>query len=336
MAQVLLIKGDDPTLVAQALSAAVDELLGGGDRSLMVEEIVEDHYLGDDGDADISPLVNAAHTPPFLTEKRIVVGRNLGVFSRGEQVAPLVGWLENPLDTTDLIMVWEKGSNTSARLSAVPKKLKEAIKTVGGREIDAAPSGKGRKAMLDDRLSEAPVRLDPSARRLFANHLGDDVGRVTAILEALSSTFGDGASLTAADVEPFLGQASDVPPWELTDAIDTADIALALDKLHRMMGSGERHALQILATLHGHYQRALALDGAPVGNEKDAAQILGIKGSTFPAKKALSLSRKLGSDRLRDVMLMLNTADLDVRGGSAVEPQAVMDVLVARLARLSR
>ena len=264
MAQVRLIKGDDPTLVSQALQATVNELLGDGDRSLMVEEVLEEHYSAD-GDPAIAPLVNAAHTPPFLTEKRIVVGRHVGLFTRAEQVAPLVQWLADPLDTTDLVLVWEKGAN-STRLGAVPKSLKEAIKAAGGVEIDAAPGGKARKMLLADRIADAPVRLDGSAKALLTQHLGDEVGRVQSILDALVSTFGEGAALTAADVEPFVGQASDVPPWELTDAIDSGDIATALDKLHRMMRSGDRHPLQILATLHGHYQRALALDGAPVAN----------------------------------------------------------------------
>jgi DNA polymerase III subunit delta len=334
VAQVRLIKGDDPTLVSQALQATVNELLGDGDRSLMVEEVLEEHYSAD-GDPAIAPLVNAAHTPPFLTEKRIVVGRHVGLFTRAEQVAPLVQWLADPLDTTDLVLVWEKGAN-STRLGAVPKSLKEAIKAAGGVEIDAAPGGKARKMLLADRIADAPVRLDGSAKALLTQHLGDEVGRVQSILDALVSTFGEGAALTAADVEPFVGQASDVPPWELTDAIDSGDIATALDKLHRMMRSGDRHPLQILATLHGHYQRALALDGAPVANEQDAAQLLGIKGSTFPAKKALNLSRRLGSPGTRRAMLLLAEADLAVRGGSAIPEDALMDVLVARLAQQAR
>jgi DNA polymerase-3 subunit delta len=332
VAQIQLIKGDDPTLVGQALSAAVEQLLGDGDRSLMVEEITEEQFSAG-GQPEIAPLVYAAYSPPFLTEKRIVVGRNLGLFTRGEQVAPLVAWLENPLDTTDLILVWEKGAN-STRLGTIPKSLKEAIKKVGGTEVDAAP--KKRSQLLDDRLADAAVRFDASARKLIAVHLGDDVGRALPLIKTLTSTFGEGAGLTATDVEPYLGEAADVPPWKLTDAIDSGNIEQSLEKLHRMMEAGDRHPLQLLATLHGHYQRILALDGAPVENERDAAELLGMKGSTFPAKKALLATRKLGSDRVRSILLLLGETDLAVRGASAMPAEALMDVLVARLARMSR
>lgn len=332
---ILLIKGDDATLVSQAVRKAVAEFVGGGDRSLMVEEVTEAEYVHDGGQVELTPLVNAAHTPPFLTERRVVVGRNLGLFTKGEQVVPLVDLLADPLPTTDLILVWERAS-TSTRLGAVPKKLKEALKSAGVEEIDAAPSGKGRKGLLDERLATASVQLDPQAKRLIANQLGDEVGRADSVLESLHSAFGDGAKLTVADVEPFLGPASDVPPWELTDAIDSGDIGEALDKLHRMTQGGDRHALQVLATLHIHYQRALALDGAPVSDDRSAAAHLGMTGSTFPAKKALGLTRRLGSDRLANAVALLAKADLDVRGASAVPNETTLDVLVARLARLSR
>ncbi|MEL7156774.1 MAG: DNA polymerase III subunit delta [Actinomycetota bacterium] len=332
---ILLIKGDDATLVAQAVRRAVTEFVGDGDRSLMVEEVGEEHYAGDDGDLELTPLVNASHTPPFLTERRVVVGRQLGLFTKGEQVAPLVQLLADPLPTTDLILVWERGSSSN-RLGAVPKKLKEALKAAGVEEIDAAPSGKGRKGLLDERLSTAAVQLDGKAKRLIADQLGDDVGRAESVLDALHSAYGDNAKLSAADVESFLGPASDVPPWELTDALDGGDIGLALDKLRRMTGGGGRHALQVLATLHNHYQRALALDGAGAGDEKAAAAILGMTGSTFPARKALTLSRRLGSEKVASAVHLLAQADLDVRGASAVPDDATLEVLVARLARLSR
>ncbi len=329
------LKGDDPTLVAQALTRVIDQLVGDGDKSLMVDEVTEVQMVGDGGPASLAALVTSAQTPPFLTERRVVVGRHLGIFSKQDDVAALVRYLEDPTESTDLVLVWEKGS-TSQRLPAVPKTLKEALKKAGATEIDAAPKGKGRKALLDKQLSEAAVRLDGGAKALIADRLGDDVGRAASVLDALASTFGEGAGLTSQEVEPFLGEAADVPPWELTDAIDQGNIGVALEKLHRMMGGGERHALQILATLHGHYQRALALDGANVANEKDAAALLGMKGSTFPAKKALNLSRSLGPKKLREVFGLLATADLGVRGGTAIDTPTQIEVLVARLAALSR
>ena len=127
-----------------------------------------------------------------------------------------------------------------------------------------------------------------------------------------------------------------MPPWELTDAIDRGDIPGALDRLTRMLGAGERHPLQLLATLHTHYGRMLRLDGEAALDEKAAAKVLGIRGSTFPAKKALTQTKRLGPQKLHTAIGLLADADLALRGALAWPPELVMEVLVARLARLSK
>ena len=65
-----------------------------------------------------------------------------------------------------------------------------------------------------------------------------------------------------------------------------------------------------------------------VTGEKDAAQLLGMKGSTFPARKALTQARRLGHDRVVESIELLAGADLDLRGGKAW-PDALVPVLVA-------
>ncbi|HET6662973.1 MAG TPA: hypothetical protein VFG94_01885, partial [Acidimicrobiales bacterium] len=125
-----------------------------------------------------------------------------------------------------------------------------------------------------------------------------------------------------------------VAPWDLTDAIDRGDIATAIEVLHRIHPAN--HALVVMANLHSHLQRMLALDGADVNSEKEAAELLGIRGSTFPAKKALQQGRKVGSAKLAQAIGLLAVADVDLRGGKAGPDDVILEVLVARLAQLSK
>jgi DNA polymerase-3 subunit delta len=179
------------------------------------------------------------------------------------------------------------------------------------------------------------VRIDPAGVDLLDKHLGEDLGRLNNLLEALAAAYGSGARVSADEVRPFLGEEGSVPPWELTDAIDSGNTPAAVSALQRMTGSGERHPLQIMATLHGHYTRMLRLDGAGVRDEAEAAEVLGMKGSTFPAKKALTQARRLGHDGVADAVRLLSDADLDLRKFDKDWPEhLVMEVLVARLSRL--
>lgn len=333
---IRLLKGNDDTLLSKAVTEHVAALVGSGDASLMVEELTEEHYRMEDESFAITRLVDGAQTPPFLTERRVVVGRHLGRFSKAADVEPLVTYLSSPLPSTDLLLVWEKGvSPRQDRMPAIPKVLNEALKDAGAEVVDAGiPSGKNASAWLDRQIKQSAVTLDSRAANHIAEHLGEQRSRVVSLLATLESIYGPDAKIGVDEIEPFLGESGDVPPWELTDAIDSGKIDVALDKLHRMTGAGGRHPLQIMSSLQTHYLRMLKLDGAPISGEKQAAQLLGMKGSTFPAKKALTQTKRLGSSGVRRAIELLADADRGLRGESGWPPELVMEVLVARLANL--
>lgn len=312
-----LVKGDDPNLVGDAVRDLVQEL-SSGDPSA-----VEDHS-GEDVDA--GAIAEACQTPPFLAERRVVVAREVGRF-RTEELAPLLDWLADPLPTTALVLTAGGGQ--------VSQKLVNAVKKVGTVIDTSAGRGRARTQWLADRLKAAPVRLDRRAVEHLGSHLGEDVGRLTTLLDALAVAYGEGATIGIDELEPFLGEAGGVAPWDLTDAIDrgregTAD---ALSHLHRLLGAGERHALVVLATLHRHYGAMLRLDGANVADENGAAALLGT--APFPAKKAMVQGRRLGSDRIAQAIGWLAEADLDLRGARGWPDTLVLEVLVARLSRLT-
>ncbi len=329
---VHLVKGDDPVLVSDAVRELVDLALDGADRSLVLTELDAAAYESDNGTYGIGPLVDAAQTPPFLTDRRVVVGRHAAVFSTADSVAPLVAYLADPLPSTVLIVVWEKGPRSGARVSAVPRKLADAVTQSGGLVIDTKPgSGRQRTAWLDEHLASSPLVLDAAARARLVEHLGEEVSRLAILLDTFEGAFGAGAHLGVDDIEPYLGDAGDVAPWDLTDAIDRGDAQTALGVLTRMLAAG-RHPLQITASLHGHYQRMLRLEGSGANNEAQAAELLGLKGSTFPARKALDQTRTLGPERIHEFVGLLADADLDLRGAKAWPVELVVEVLVARLA----
>jgi DNA polymerase-3 subunit delta len=255
-----------------------------------------------------------------------VVARSVGRFS-AQDVAPLVDYLSDPLPTNALVLVGGGGQIARGLLDAVKKT---------GHVVDAgAPSGgKGRQSWFAAQLKAAPVDLDAGAAALLTTHLGEDVGRLPALLELLTAAYGDGGKVSEQELRPFLGEAGGVAPWDLTDAIDRGDTVAALENLHRLLGSG-RHPLVILASLHNHYTRILRLEGSGAADEKAAAEMLGITGgSTFPARKALSQARRLGHEPVARAVTLLADADLALKGAIEWPDGLVLEVLVARLSRL--
>ena len=58
--------------------------------------------------------------------------------------------------------------------------------------------------------------------------------------------------------------------------------------------------------------------------------------SAGAARFPLEAAKRLGTDGLREAMGLLAQAELDLRGASGLDERTVIDVLVARLAALSR
>ena len=297
---VHLLRGADPALLADGVSELVQQLVGDDDRALVVDDISDETY-------EAARIVDAARTPPFLTSKRVVVARHIEQFTRQDDVAPLVEYLADPLDTTELVLV---ASGT------VHKALVEAVKKTG-HTVDTDP-GHATKEWLEGQFKEAGVKLDQAARELVVEQLGEDLGRLPALLDGLEATYGPGARLSEDDVEPFLGEAGGVPPWELTDAIDRGDTAAALDRLTRMMGGGERHPLQIMATLSRPLRPYAALDGQrcdrrEVGGRPARHARLDVPGPQGARSGAAARSARVW----RGPIELLAGADLDLRGAAS-------------------
>ena len=318
---VHLLTGDDESILITAVGEVVRRLLGDEDRTLALDEFDGPEYT-------LGAVVDSAQTPPFLTEKRVVVARGVGRFT-ADDVGVLVSYLTDPAPTTELVLVGGGG-----RLA---KQVTDAVKKSGGTVIDSSPPSrpKDRQAWVAEQATAAGVRLDPQSVHLLSSWLGEDAGRLQGILETLLSTYGADAAIRPAQIEPFLGEAGGVAPWDLTDAIDKGETTTALRMLHRMMGAGERHPLAVLSILHGHYVKMLSLDGSGARDEASAAEAMGIKPG-FPARKALDQYRRLGGNGVSRAVGLLAQADLDLKGLRDLPGELVMEVLVARLSRLAR
>lgn len=341
-AKAYVVTGTDAVLRAEALEALLAELVGDDDRALTVEALtVPGRAAPGEGDGDaptgaegraevVAAAVNAAHSPPLMTQRRVVVLHEAGNLGK-DDAQPLVDYLADPMDTTALVVVVGGGK--------LPKAFADALKAAKAETLGQA--GERTGDVLARHLEAAGIELRPDAGKLVTSHLGEDAGRVPQLVQLLASAFGSGATLEADDVEPYLGDAGSVPNYLLTNAIESADMKGALATLRRMLtatGPAQArplHPLQVIGTLHSYYRRLLCVDDPEVRNPRDAVAALGGRVKEYPARKALDAARSLGADGLREAYDYLFAADLDIKGARAIPEDAVLEVLVARLAALS-
>jgi hypothetical protein len=145
---VRLLRGEDESLLSSALGDTIHELVGDSDRSLAVDELDGDDYSA-------SAIVDAAQTPPFLTERRVVWPAHRSLRRRGPGVARRVACRPAAHD--------RPGAHGGRR--CVPKALLGAVKNAGGVVVDTdAPSGRKERPWLDDTSPGPPSGSTPAPR----------------------------------------------------------------------------------------------------------------------------------------------------------------------------
>lgn len=313
---VYFIKGEDPILISSALGATLKQIIQN-------DALVENFSIAEN---ELNLALEACQTPPFFDLIRYVVIKEIGLLG-SKDISDLLSYLKNPSPSTCLILVSGSGSITPLLLRALKEQNVYIIEA-------GVPSKRNRRPWFLKKIKESQLRIETAAVEKLEEHLGDDIARLEGILSNLKARYGEKALLSFSEIDPFLGLAGGVGPWELTDAIDKGNPALALEILQRLLNS-QKHPLVILTILYRHYLSMLSLEGKGVLTEDEAAKIIGSK-STFTAKKTMLQARKLSKDKIHDAIILLADADADLRGEKGWENQLTLEVLVGRLSAMSR
>ncbi|MHB1089076.1 MAG: DNA polymerase III subunit delta [Acidimicrobiales bacterium] len=332
MESSIVVVGTDATMVSDALRSAIEGALGGRDPSLALQDYTVKDVANSSGESVVSKILEALNTPAFLLDRRVVVVRDAQLMV-ADEVAALLSWMANPAPETVLVL---------GVVGAKSNKLVKAGASV--IEVNVGSRSQDRVAFVRSKLAERRVTVDASTAQKIAEKVGDDIARVDSLARTLQAIYGT-APLTFTHVEPYLGDAGDVPEWDLTDAIDAGDATQAIKVARRMLDSKGRAALQIVNMLQRHYLRMVRLEGSGVRGEDEAATLLGI--NRYPAGKALRGAQRLGASRLAASVHMITNADVDLKGGVSyggknldtdmdVTELTVIEVLVARLAKLTQ
>jgi DNA polymerase-3 subunit delta len=326
------VVGTDSTMVYDAVHNVVARALGELDPSFALQDFTAKDVTASGADPVISKVMEALNTPAFLASRRVVVLRDAQLLL-AEETAQLLEWMASPAPDTFLVLAVV--ATKSNRL------VKAAVEVV---EVNVGSRAPDRLAFISEKLAEYGVNIDRAMAQRILARVGDDVARIDALARTLSSIYGT-APLTFVHVEPYLGDAGDVPEWDLTDAIDSGDAAKAITVARRMLDSKSRAGLQVVNILQRHYLNMVRLEGSAVRGDEEAGALLGVH--KYPAGKLLRVSQLLGAQRVSTAVHWITKADMDLKGGVSyggkdlntdleVTELTVIEVLVARLARMTQ
>ena len=311
--------GNNDVIVNDALHTLIAEQLEGLDPAMALEDFTvnDDTLTPDERESFVQRIITALNTPPFLVPHRVVVVRNAFALAKAN-VEHLQRWIDAPVPGVTLLM-----AGTTTKANALLKSATRVIDvTVGFNKGDA---------YVKEKFREYNLKVDPAAIGPIMDRLGEEVERVDALARTLQSVYGV-EKVTYADIEPYLGEMGNVPEWDLTDCIDRGRVAEGVRTARRMLDSEGRVPVQVLGILQRHYLRLAQLQNSGAASTAAVMSLLGMK--EYPAKKLLGTFNALGTDRSAHAVKLVAQADIDIKGATALDPTLVLEILVARLAKM--
>ena len=205
----------------------------------------------------------------------------------------------------------------------IPPALAKKLKEVGADE--RAPESEKTADVLTGEAHEPGSCSTADAAKLIGSHLGDDAGRVAALVDVLDAAFGAGAQLDRRRRAPLprRGRRRPVVPAHQRDREGrhrrrARGPAPAAHRHEPAAAEADAPAAGDGACCTGYYRRLLRLDDPSIRSAADAIAALGGKVKEFPARKALDQARALGTDGIRQAFDALYQADLDLKGARGI------------------
>jgi DNA polymerase-3 subunit delta len=194
------------------------------------------------------------------------------------------------------------------------------------RESDLAPW------LIELAQTRHQARLERDAAAQLIELVGPEPGILAAEVEKLAVYAGTAATIELNDVITLVGAGRVETIWKCLDAAAAGQASAALAQLDHLLAAGEQPipalaamSANLLKLHHAGLLRAARL------NLDEACRHAGIP--PFAFDKTRRQHAHLGPSRVDQLPATLLRADLDLKGGTSLEPRVVLESLLVRLAQ---
>jgi DNA polymerase III subunit delta len=314
---VYTVFGDDSYLIRESIRAVARMVLPDEDR-----EAGMTRFAGPT--VPLATVLDEVCTLPFFSRRRLVIVDEADTFVTKHR-KDLEGYVANPSRSGTLLLQVKQWPATTILAQLVDK---------AGLAINAASPRESELIKWLGQLAQTQfdTQLSPDSAKLLVELVGPEAGVLAAEVEKLSVYAGESRRIQRADILTLVGAGRVETIWKALDAATTGQARLALEHLDTLIAAGE-HPTQMLAAMtfsllkihHAGRLRAARL------NIDEACHRAGIQ--AFAVDKTRKQHAHLGPQRVDQLPAMLLKADLDVKGGSSLDPRTVIEMLLVRLSQ---
>jgi DNA polymerase-3 subunit delta len=314
---VAAVVGDDAYLRREVVTALVRAALGDGAEA---DDMAVSRFPGEH--AGLADVMDELRTLPFLVRRRIVVIENADPFVTAHR-RELETYVERP--ATGLLILLVKTWPATTRLAKLVSQHGQTIDCKAPKEAEL-PDWLVRLAKDHEKAV-----LEPDAARTLVELVGPEFGLLAGEVAKLAVFVGERARITREDVMRLVGAGRVETIWRVLDAAASGRAPEALDLVDRLLTSGE-HPVGLLAAMSAslrklHHAGQLRANRVELKEACAAAGIL-----AFAVEQTRRQHAHLGPSRVDQLPAWLLRADIDLKGGSALEPRVVIERFLLALA----
>lgn len=263
--------------------------------------------------SEITALVRAAESFPFMSEKRVVKVTDFYPTEK-EYETYLKEYFENPQESTVLLIVNSKGSRGKV---ADLKKVKNVT------FVDCAKADDETVIRwIFTQFKRADITVDAECCERIARYCLSDMSRVAGETEKLKAYALEGGAITAAVIDEVVYRDTDYKMYELTAAIARKSYTSYISVQNELLAKGvdEMNILNGICT----YFRTMFEIAALKRSDADTAKLLGQK--EYYVKKQRQQSAMFSVQRIKDCYLTVFGAINEVKNGKLSQSGALLRV----------
>jgi DNA polymerase-3 subunit delta len=218
-------------------------------------------------DAGWSNVVNACMRYPMFGEKQLIL---LKEAQHMKDIDKLEGYIQHPMPSTILIVA-HKEKKIDGR-SKLAKYLKEHCVFYSGTKLKEQEV----PAWVQQYLEEKGLQPAPKAVHLLAEHIGNDLSRLSNEMDKLAINLESRKTVTEEDVEKYVGISKEYNVFELQHAVGRKQLDKAIRIIQYFEQNPKAAPIQlVLPSLYSFFSKVYMLFGVK-GDDKSIAAATGI------------------------------------------------------------
>jgi DNA polymerase-3 subunit delta len=309
--------GNDTYLIRESIAAVARLVLPDEEREAGISR-----FAG--ATATLATVLDEVSTLPFFSRRRLVVVDEADPFVTKYR-KDLEAYVGNP-STSGSLLLQVKQWPGNTKLAQLVEKAGLSINATAPREAELA------SWVIELARSRFGAQLASDGARLLVELVGPEAGLLASEVEKLAVYAGESQKIERGDIAKLVGGGRVETIWKTLDAATAGEGSVALEHLDNLLADGEQPivllaamATSLLKIHHAGRLRAARL------NLDEACLAAGIPG--WAADKTRKQHAHLGPRRVDQLPALLLKADLDLKGGSSLEPRTILEVLIIRLSQ---